>query len=94
MYFVYILWSEKLQRFYTGTTDNIPVRLEQHNNASYPDSFSAKGIPWKIYYVIECTNSRQAYKIEKHIKAMKSSSYIKNLLIHPDITKRLLSQYL
>ncbi|MBO9572112.1 MAG: GIY-YIG nuclease family protein [Chitinophagaceae bacterium] len=51
MYFVYILWSDKLNRFYTGTTDNIETRLEQHNSGIYTDAFSAKDIPWKLFYV-------------------------------------------
>ena len=93
-FFVYILYSDKLRRFYTGTTDNVPLRLEQHNNAVYEDSFSVKGMPWTLFYVIECSTSRQAYMIEKHVKKMKSSRYIGNLKIYPEISKKLLVKYL
>ena len=63
-YFVYILYSEKLKRFYTGTTDSVQGRLQQHNSAKYPDSFSVKGIPWDLFLQIECDTSEQAYNLE------------------------------
>jgi predicted GIY-YIG superfamily endonuclease len=31
MYWVYILYSKKLNRFYTGTTDDVLARLSEHN---------------------------------------------------------------
>ena len=85
--------SDKLQRFYVGTTDNVQLRLEQHNNAVYSEHFSVKGIPWELFYVIECPGSKQAYKIEKHIKNMKSAKYISNLKLYSDITEKLLVKY-
>ena len=94
MYFVYILWSNKLKRFYIGTTDNVEARLNEHNTAFYVDSFSVKGIPWKLFYLIECSNSQQAYKIEKHIKSIKSSKYVNNLKAYPEMSKKLLMKYL
>ena len=93
-FYVYILYSNKLGRFYTGTTDNVDLRLEQHNSAIYADSFSIKGIPWVLFYMIECSNSRQAYMIEKHIKNMKSAKYINNLKMYPEISEKLLTKYL
>jgi putative endonuclease len=93
MFCVYILWSEKLQRFYIGTTDSIENRLAEHNSSYYPDSFSVKGMPWNLFLKIDCENSHQAYEIEKHIKKMKSSFYIKNLKQYPDMINKLLKKY-
>ena len=93
MFYVYILYSARLKRFYTGTTDNVCLRLEQHNNGYYSDSFSTKGIPWELFLTIECKCSSQAYAIEAHIKQMKSSVYIKNLLKYPDIVQKLKNKY-
>jgi predicted GIY-YIG superfamily endonuclease len=31
MYFVYILYSEKLNRYYVGSTNNITDRIKRHN---------------------------------------------------------------
>ncbi|MBS4065955.1 MAG: GIY-YIG nuclease family protein, partial [Chitinophagaceae bacterium] len=87
-------WSEKLNRFYTGTTNDVLKRLEQHNSASYDDSFTSKGIPWMLFLVIDCKSSKQAYAVEKHIKQMKSSIYIRNLKLYPEMIAKLLAKYI
>jgi putative endonuclease len=90
---VYILHSVKLNRFYIGTTDNVSRRLEEHNSGFYKDAFSVKGIPWSMFLTIQDLHSKQALDIEKHIKAMKSTAYIKNLLKYPEMTEKLRSRY-
>ena len=35
MYFVYILFSEKLDRYYVGTTGDVERRLFEHNSGFY-----------------------------------------------------------
>lgn len=92
-YFVYIIYSKKLDRFYTGTTDNPQKRLLEHNQSLYTDSFSLRGIPWEMFLIIENLNSYQAYMIEKHIKNMKSKTYINNLKKYPDMVMRLKDKF-
>ena len=41
-YFVYIIYSEKLNKFYVGTTDDIENRLLKHNNGFYGQAFTKK----------------------------------------------------
>ncbi|MFN4082601.1 MAG: GIY-YIG nuclease family protein [Bacteroidia bacterium] len=94
MYSVYIIYSEKLKRYYIGTTDNFEERLKEHNNSTYSNAYTSKGIPWERILVIENLSSFQAYGIEKHIKRMKSSVYIKNLIKYPEMIERLKQQYL
>ena len=38
MYFVYILFSEKHERFYVGHTNSIDRRLTQHNQGANPST--------------------------------------------------------
>ena|SRR6476620_424019 len=38
-FFVYIIYSPGLQRFYTGTTDDVTKRIEEHNSDKYRGSF-------------------------------------------------------
>ncbi len=52
IYFVYILFSEKLNRFYIGTTDDPHRRLNEHNSIRYPNTYTSKGIPWSLFLVI------------------------------------------
>ena len=92
-FFVYILYSEKLDRFYTGTTDNVQRRLQEHNSTMYPDSFSAKGILWTLFLEISCSSSQQAYDLEGFIKKMKSKVFIKRLKEQPKIIEDLLAKF-
>ncbi|MBK7406773.1 MAG: GIY-YIG nuclease family protein [Saprospirales bacterium] len=86
---VYILYSTKLDRFYIGAADDPFSRLQQHNDAIYPGSFSAKGIPWSLFFYSHCIDWHQALAIERHIKKMKSRTFIHNLKKFPHIILRL-----
>ena len=72
IFYVYILFSEKLNWFYVGTTDDPDRRLVEHNSGTFDDAFTRKGIPWTLFLIIDGLESNQAYKIEQHIKKMKS----------------------
>src|SRR5882672_7262013 len=66
MFYVYILFSESIQQYYCGQTNNINFRLQQHNSA---ETLSNKhGIPWELVgYIITKTRS-EAMLLEKQIK--------------------------
>ena len=89
---VYILFSEKLSRFYIGFTSDLEVRLQFHEIAEQ-HKFTYNADDWVLYHTITCESKRQALKIEKHIKDMKSKIYIQNLKIYPEITRKLLEKY-
>ena len=93
MYCVYILYSAKLNRFYIGTTNDLTRRMEEHNSGINANSFTYRGIPWELYYVIEFLESHQAYAIEAYLKRMKSSSYLKKLKGNPEITRWLIKKF-
>ncbi|MCB0707211.1 MAG: GIY-YIG nuclease family protein [Saprospiraceae bacterium] len=91
---VYILYSEKLQRYYIGSTElSSNERLVRHNSKYYDDKFTARGIPWTLYFFISCKNRTQASSIEAHIKKMKSETYILNLKQYPEMAEKLLARY-
>ena len=94
-FFVYILFSEKLNRFYTGvTTIELDERLENHLLKKYNKlNFTQKAEDWIIYHFLECDNFSLARKIELHIKRMKSKIYISNLKKYPDLGLKLLEKY-
>ncbi|MBP2284174.1 putative endonuclease [Flavobacterium sp. CG_23.5] len=85
MYFIYIIYSKKLDRYYIGTTDKVEVRLHEHNSRFYSDSYTAKGIPWVLNLSFECESSENAYKLEKFLKRMKSRVFLEKVIIDPDI---------
>ena len=92
-YCVYIIYSEKLKKHYIGTTDIYSKRLEEHNNAVREKSFTARGIPWKGVLCLDGLHSSQAYAMEKHIKSMKSTTYIENLIKYPELKARLIQRF-
>ncbi len=91
---VYILYSLKLNRFYTGfTTLSLQQRVNNHSNNYYDNKFTSKANDWIVFLEIECATNKQALKIEAHIKRMKSSIYIRNLIKYPEIIDKLKVTY-
>lgn len=91
---VYILFSEKLNRFYIGNTDLSPnERLHQHNEKFNLNTFTTKGIPWQLFLVLDCSSRKQAQKVEAHIKKMKSKKYIQNLSQFSEMREKLLVRF-
>jgi putative endonuclease len=80
MYFVYIIYSSKLDTYYVGTTDNVERRLLEHNLKTYADSYTSKGTPWSLVLSYLCSNSDEAYKLERFIKRMKSRRFIEKII--------------
>jgi len=88
---VYILYSPYSDNYYTGSCDNLEIRLAQHQNKAFPNSFTSKNDDWQLFYKIEKLNYKQARNIETHIKNMKSSKYLVNLSKYPEISEKLIS---
>jgi len=93
MFFVYILFSKKLNRYYIGFTSNLNQRLDFHHNDTQSRKFTYNAEDWILHFTLECKSKEQAMAIEKHIKAMKSKTYIQNLVKYPEIKCKLLSKY-
>ena len=92
MHQVYILHSEKLNRFYTGYTANLLERLEFHQN-SESRKFTYNATDWALFLTIDCKTKQQGFQIEKHIKSMKSKIYIENLLKYPEMIEKLKTKF-
>ena len=91
---VYILYSPSCDQFYTGaTTIAVEDRLERHLVKYYENKFTAKIQDWEVFFEIECESMKQAFKIEKHIKRMKSKKYITDLKKYPAISEKLKLKY-
>jgi putative endonuclease len=94
MAIAYILYSEKLDKFYIGaSTLSVEERLARHNDVYYTDKFTSKGIPWVVFWFVKVNHMETAVKIENHIKRMKSKEYIQNLAKYPELEAKLLNLY-
>ena len=67
MYYVYILKSEKVKRFYIGSTANPEKRLAVHNAGRVRSTKPYK--PWTRIYLEQCNDKCLALKIEKYLKS-------------------------
>jgi putative endonuclease len=90
---VYILYSRSLNKYYTGSCNDLFLRLEQHNSGFFEKAFTGAAIEWAIYLVIENLGYKQARDIEAHIKKMKSKKYIENLNKYPELRQKLITMY-
>lgn len=90
---VYILYSQSVNKFYTGSCADLKQRLKEHAEKKYRVSYTAKADDWVLYYSIPDLEYKQARNIEAHIKKMKSRKYFQDLLTHPEITVSLINKY-
>ena len=78
MNYVYVLWSEKLQKRYVGSTSDIANRLKEHNHGK--TTFTSRGIPWILIYQEEFSTLSEARKRESFLKSGSGRSWLdKNL---------------
>ena len=93
VYFVYILYSSSLCQHYIGQSVNSAKRAQQHNEHFYSNSFTSKAKDWQLIFELACESKKQALSIEKHIKKMKSTAYIQNLIKYPEMSIKLLQRF-
>ncbi len=86
MYFVYILYSSKIDKYYIGFSADINDRLLKHNRST--KGFSSTGKPWEIVYSEMFLDKKNAMKREKQLKNWKNRDRIITLITsgseHPD----------
>ena len=77
-YFVYILYSKKIDKYYVGETDKVESRLNSHRKGI--SRYTSIADDWVLVY-LEYYNSRtEAIQRERAIKRMKSRKYIEDLI--------------
>jgi len=66
-YYVYILKSKIVDRYYIGSTRDLKRRLTEHNNRK--KHWTSGFQPWEIIYSEECNTLAEATKREKWLKS-------------------------
>ena len=77
MYITYILYSSRINRYYTGQTTNLMRRREEHNRGK--TTFMAKGVPWKLIYSKEFYSRNEAIKLERLIKKRGAERFLNDI---------------
>ncbi len=71
--------------YYTGITNNLSRRVEEHESGKYFNSYTARRLPVQLVYYCSFTNVEIAIEKEKQIK--KWSKAKKEALINGDYEK-------
>ena len=77
-FYVYIIYSKSLDKYYIGYTQHLDLRVSRHNSGLSRSTKAA--IPWILVYYEEFDTKSDAIKRENYIKKMKSREYIGNLI--------------
>jgi putative endonuclease len=88
----YILYSKKANRYYTGSCNDLQLRLSQHRNKTFSIAYTLIADDWELFFHIDNLDGTVARKIEAKIKSMKSRKYIENLKKYPEMTSNLIVQ--
>jgi len=78
MFYLYILFSEKINSYYVGVSSNVEERLSRH--LSNHKGYTAKVKDWIIVYTESFETKTEALKREKQIKNWKSKTMIEKLI--------------
>ncbi|MBD1396745.1 GIY-YIG nuclease family protein [Pontibacter sp. JH31] len=76
--YTYILYSEKTDRYYVGSCQDMEIRLAQHNAGR--NTSTKAGAPWVLRYSETYPTSQLARARETEIKRKKSRRYIEYLI--------------
>ncbi len=77
-YYLYILYSKKLDRYYTGVSRNPSQRLISHNE--YPKGWTKHGVPWELVFMKAFVSKTEAQYWERFIKRQKKRSLIEKII--------------
>ena len=78
MFYVYILYAAKYDRYYVGHCEDISIRLDRHNSKMVPSTKPC--IPWVLVYSETYSTRQEATAREVYIKRMKSRKFIEGLI--------------
>ena len=78
MYYVYVLHSALLNRFYIGSAANVENRLRRH--LSNHRGYTSKAKDWEIVYIESFEKKADALNREKVLKGWKNPDRILSLI--------------
>ncbi len=81
MFYVYILYSPSINKYYIGYTKNLQDSFRRHNeHRSGFRKFTKRATDWQLVYFEKYDDKSTALKREREIKKKKSREYIENLI--------------
>ena len=81
-YYVYVISSELVRKFYIGMSVDPEARLMQHNAGQ--SKFTKSFRPWTLIYSEFAGDREKARKLEKYYKSGAGRSRLKEMKLIPD----------
>ncbi len=78
MYYLYVLYSERISKYYVGISGDPEKRLSYHNNDN--KGWTQRGRHWRLVYTQGFIDRKSAHKAEKFIKSQKSKEFIEKVV--------------
>ena len=91
--FVFMFCPHTTAAVSVNESDDPDVRLKIHNSHGFKGSSTAIASDWELFMILSCRSRSVARRIEKHIKSMKSTTYIRNLKKYPEMVEKLVVRY-
>lgn len=85
MYYVYILFSKKANKLYTGLTEDLRKRLDEHNQGL--NQSTKFGIPWTLVFYAAFPSKRKAVEFEQYLKTGSGKAFKYKRLV-PEALKK------
>ncbi|MEK7064955.1 MAG: GIY-YIG nuclease family protein [Patescibacteria group bacterium] len=73
-HFVYYIYSQTLDIYYIGKTNNIERRLKEHFNSE--ELFTKRANDWQLINYIICKDNSAATRLENKLKKAKNKKYV------------------
>ncbi len=81
MFAVYAIYNSKHNKIYIGQTADIDLRMLQHRNKIFENSFTSKfDGDWVIIYQENVSNRKVALLREKQLKSFRGREFIKTCI--------------
>jgi len=78
MFYVYVVFNKKVNKFYIGQTENLAERVRFHNNKFFKGSYTSRfDGAWELVYSEVYSNRVDAVKREKQLKSFRGRQFVK-----------------
>lgn len=78
IYYTYVLRSKGDKKFYTGYTEDLKLRFEQHNKGLVESTKDRR--PFELIYFEGCLTREDAIQREKYLKSFHGKMYLRKRL--------------
>jgi putative endonuclease len=85
MFYIYVIYSLRSDKYYIGMTSDVLRRLSEHNDPARLNKYTSKHIPWELKLFFEVSDKRgEALIVERFLKNQRSRPFLEKLIAEKD----------